>query len=488
MTVVHSRAPGADPCGASTDRASDNGAVVPETETGSGSALGVDPTATAPTAGHWLVTHLRHRTGALAALLLCTAVSLAFTFLWGPVVRHEALWVVPGDIWSTFRNAHMIGWGDVGAIYDPNYGLLTFPAVVFVLTPVAMVSGHFGLTESIGMLTVTHPSAWLLLGPATMLVGGWCLVPFDALAEELGVDRTGRGLLLLAESVIVFVVVALWGHPEDMAALGFATYALLQGHRGRWTSSGWLWGAAIAFQPLVLVLVPLAVARCPVGERLRTGVRAVLPTALLLAIPLATQWSMTTGAMLHQGNRTDLDHTTPWIAFSARLGPHLVSAGPGRILALVAALGIGVVAWRRHPSLWGLVWLGGLALALRCFFESVMVPFYLGPPFALLLVAAAAAPGRWRLWITGGAMVGAFVLTFHRLGEWPYWLGMVALLAVGLACAWPGSSAFVRPPDPMRPDPRAPDLGSDDVDGPVPVDPVGTLRGSSGPIWTSGPS
>ena len=391
----------------------------------------------------WLAVHLRGRTGALVALGLCTLVSLAYSFLWGPVVRHEAVWVVPGDIWSTFRNAHFVGWGDMGTIYDPNYGLLTFPAVVVALAPVAMVAGHFGLTESIGAFMVVHPSAWLLLGPATLLLGGSCLFAFDALAEELGVARVTRWLLLGAESAVVFVVVGMWGHPEDMAALGLATYALLTGHRGRWRAAGWLWGAAIAFQPLVLVLVPVAVASCPAGQRARTAARAVLPTVVLMILPLATHWTMTTGALLHQSNRTDLDHPTPWIAFSAHLGPNVVSAGPGRILALLAAVGLGVVAWRLRPSLWGLVWLGGLALTLRCFFESVMVPFYLGPPFALLLVAAAAAPGRRRLVVATAAMVAATVLAHHRLGEWPYWLAMVAFLAVGLACAWPGRDAFV---------------------------------------------
>ncbi len=388
------------------------------------------------------VDHQARRTWALVATVVYLAVSLAFTFLWGPVIRHQALWVVPGDIWSTFRNAHFVGWGDFASIYDPQYGLLTFPAVVVVLTPVAMLSGHFGATESIGLFTVAHPSAWLLLGPATLLLGASCPFAFDAMAEELGVDRGKRVLLLAAECVVLFQVVTLWGHPEDMTALGLASYALLMGWRGRWRSSGWLWGAAIAFQPLVLVLVPVAVASAAPGRRVHLCVRAVVPSAVLLAIPLATQWGMTTGAMLHQGNRTDLDHPTPWIAFSAHLGPHLVSAGPGRVLALGAAVALGWVAWRRRPSLAGLVWLGALALALRCFFESVMVPFYLGPPFALLLIASAAAPGWRRLAVTSLAMVAATVLAFHDLGEWAYWLPMVALLATGLVCSWPGRGAF----------------------------------------------
>ncbi len=390
----------------------------------------------------WFADHLSRRRWAVVATVAFVAVSLAFTFLWGPVVRHTTLWVIPGDIWSTYRNAHFVGWGDIGGIYDPTYGLLTFPAVVVVLAPVAMVSGHFGLTESIGLFTVTHPSAWFLLGPAILLLGSTSLFAFDALAEELGVARGTRILLQAVECVVLFQVVTLWGHPEDMVAVGLATYALIMGSRGRWRPAGWLWGAAIAFQPLVLVLVPVAFAVTPRGRRLRFCVRALVPSAVLLAIPLATQWHMTTSSLLHQSNRTDLDHPTPWVVLSTHLGPHTVSAGPGRMIALAAAVGLGWFAWRHRPSLLGLVWLGGLALALRCFFEAVLVPFYLGPPFAVLLVACAAAPGRRRLLVASTAMVVATVVSFHRLSEWAYWLPVVALLGVALVCAWPGRGAL----------------------------------------------
>jgi len=385
---------------------------------------------------------LGRRAPALVAVLAVVAVSLAFTFLWGPVVRHQAFWVVPGDVWWTFRNAHFVGWGDIGDVYQPQYGLLTFPAVVVVLAPVAMVSGHFGLTESIGYLTVSHPSAWFLLGPASLLLGASCLVPFDSLAEELGVAPGKRIPLLAAEGAVVFEVVTLWGHPEDMAAVGLAVYGLLCGRHSRWRPAGWLWGAAIAFQPLVLVLFPLAFATTAPRQRLRLVVRSVVPSAILLTLPLATRWAQTTGTLLHQANRIDLDHPTPWIAFSAHLAPSEVSAGPGRIIALVVAAGLGWLAWRRRPTLYGLVWLGALALALRCFFESVMVPFYLGPPFALLLLAASVRPGRWRLAVTSASLVVSLVVATHYLAPWDYWLPMVGLLAVGLACGWPGGAAF----------------------------------------------
>ena len=399
-----------------------------------------------------MVEHAARRTWALAAIGVTVGMSLLYVFWWGPVVRHVAIWIVPGDIWSTFRDAHMVGWGDIGGIYDPNYGLLTFPASVILLTPVAMTSGHFGLSESIGTLAITHPSAYLLLGPAILLLGSACLLAFDALAESLGISRGQRIVLLSIESVLVFQVVTLWGHPEDMTALGLAAYALLQASRGRWTAAGWLWGLAIATQPLVLVVFPLAFAMSPSGQRMRLCFRSALPTTMLLAIPLLTQWGMTTRALLHQSNMVSVNHPTPWMAFSAHTGPDHVSAGPGRIVALLAAVAIGALASRLRPSLLGLVWLSALALALRCFFESVMVPFYLGPPFALIVLACALRPGYLRLLVASTAAVGANVLAYHHLGTWSYWLPMVGLLALALACGWPGrADLMTRGRTPNRP-------------------------------------
>ena len=301
--------------------------------------------------------HVRRRAPALAAIGIFIALSLAYTFLWAPLVRHTSLWIAPGDIWATWRNAHMIGWGDIGAIYDPYYGLLTFPGVVVALTPSAMVSGHFGLAESLNTWRVPHPSAWYVLGRAMLLLGSFCLLAFDAVAEELGVHRSRRRVLLGGEAAVVFLVVTLWGHPEDMLALGCAVYAVLMAEHGRWSSAGWLWGAAMAFQPLVLLLLLLLVvwSRVPRGERGAFVIRAVVPSAVLLAIPLATQWHMTTQAMLHQQNLLRLNHPTPWVALSTPLGHGAVSVGPGRMVALVAAGCIGLLVMRIRPSLLGLL-------------------------------------------------------------------------------------------------------------------------------------
>ncbi len=386
----------------------------------------------------WLVEHLRRRRWPLVVMLTFVIVSLAYSLWWDPVVHHSQVWVIPGDIWSTFRAAHWVGWGNIGGIYGGDTQLVTFPGIAVFLAPVAMVSGALGLGESIAPIFISQPSSWLLLGPAMLLLASACLVAFDAMAEELGVNGPRRILLSVMEAVVIFQVVTLWGHPEDLLALTFSMYALLAMVRGRWSLSGWLWGAALVTQPLVILIFPLAFVRTPKSQRLRLCLYGALPSVVLLSAPLVTQWHQTSAVFFHQANARFLDHATPWIALSPTLSRTTVGAGPGRVIAVLAAVVIGIMASRRPPSAVGLLWLCALALSLRCFFESVMVPFYLGPSLALIVLTAATCVSWKRLVGAWAIAVVATVYCFHRASEWGYWIPMVVFLAIGLACAWPG--------------------------------------------------
>ncbi len=261
---------------------------------------------------------------------------------------------------------------------------------------------------------------------------------FDAMAEELGVNGPRRVVLTLMETVVIFQVVTLWGHPEDLLALTFSLYALLAVFRGRWSLSGWLWGAAIVIQPLAILMFPLAFVRTPRPQRLRLCLYGALPSVVLLSAPLLTQWHQTSAVLFHQANARFLDHATPWIALSPTLSRTDVGAGPGRMIAVLVAVLIGYMAYRRPPSKVGLLWLCALALSFRCFFESVMVVFYLGPPLAMIVLTAATCATPRRLVGAWATAIVATVYCFHRSSEWGYWLPMVVFLAIGLACAWPG--------------------------------------------------
>ncbi len=114
------------------------------------------------------------------------ATGMAFSLFWAPVVRHHPYWLSSGDLWSTYRGAHYVGWGDLGGVYGSGTGLVTFPGILLLLAPVAMLTGGLGLSESFPKF-LPHPAAWLVLGPYEMLLSAVALFATDALAERLGV-------------------------------------------------------------------------------------------------------------------------------------------------------------------------------------------------------------------------------------------------------------------------------------------------------------
>ncbi len=410
----------------------------------------------------WIVQHLIRRTWPIVTMFVLVAITMAYSFWWNPVIHHSQGWVIPGDLWSTFRAAHWVGWGDLGSVYGKDTALVSFPGIAVLLAPVAMVSGALGLSESIAPIFLARPTSWLVLGPVMCLLGSTCLFAFDAMAEELRVDRAKRAVLCWMEAAVIFQVLAIWGHPEDLVAMALAIYALLAGFRSRVSLSAWLWGAAIVVQPLVLLMFPLALARAPKGCRFRFCVVGAVPSLVLVGTPLIAEWKTTSSVLLHQANFEYLDHATPWVALSPRFSSISVGAGPGRLIAIGAAVLLGIAAARWRPSRPAIIWLCALALCLRCFFEAVMVPFYLGPPLAMIVLATSLRNDWQRLWAAWTFAMIATVVSSQRLSEWGYWIPMVVLLVAGLVLAWPGREAMAPPgsgrsrwsigalPDPLR--------------------------------------
>ena len=272
----------------------------------------------------------------------------------------------------------------------------------------------------------------------------------DAIAERLGATRPKRFWLAAASATALWSVTVRWGHPEDAVAVGLFLYAILALANARPVRSAWLAGAAVAVQPLVLLAFPLLAAVVEPRRLLGYVARAAAPGALLLAAASAANWSATVHAVTSQPNYPAINHPTPWI-YLEPLSPHItdgqVAAGPGRILAIAAALGCALVVARRWRAVrtagrWGpgalteLLWWTAVALALRSAFEPVMVSYYLWPPLA---VALAAAASDWsRLLPVGCTTVG---LTFFSQVQWhnprSWWTPMVAGLALALFFARP---------------------------------------------------
>jgi hypothetical protein len=374
--------------------------------------------------------------------------------------------LAPGDIWSTFRDAHFVGWGSEGAIYAAGTSLVTFPGIAVLLTPVAMLQNPLHLSSSIPFY-LYKPTEWLVLGPIDMLLGGVFLFPLNKFAARLGIGARRRIALVWFEAILVWAVVVLYGHPEDTVAMALAVYALIAVRDESWLHAGFFFGLAVAFQPLTLLMLPIALVRIPWRKWPILAGEIVLPSAILFVGPLVNEWGPTTRALLKQPNFPTLNHPTPWLAFAPRLSParyvlqptivahtlrdgkrvavavlkrflsgEIVSAGPGREVALALVIVIAMVLYRRRPSWPVLVWWVAVALSLRCVFESILDPFYFFPGLAITVLIAFTT--RW--WKISLTMLFASVCTvvsFWHLGDWTYYLVVNGSLLLALAFAYP---------------------------------------------------
>jgi hypothetical protein len=387
---------------------------------------------------------------------------------WGPHVYGRTAWALPDDLWGTLVAAQRLVHLQLGGLYTPPTGLISFPGTAVILVPVVALIDVAGTPLVMQSATNPYPASWLLAGPYEIAISGVALFAADALAERLGAPWPRRALLALAGAVALWSVTARWGHPEDAVAVGlllYGTYALADGRTGR---AGWLAGAAIAVQPLVLLAVPVllvVVAQDASGGRARRVlgfcVRAALPAALALGVAAAANWHATVIAVTAQPNSPVIDHPTPWTSLTPKISPGgevAAASGPGRILALCFACGCAVAyaRWRGTreqrtggqgtreqgigecgpgESLADLLWWMAAALAMRSVFESVMVAYYVWPVLQVALVAASVR--TWRLFLAGLAAAGvtlAAQLSWH--GAWGWWSLMLAGLAVVLALAW----------------------------------------------------
>ena len=95
--------------------------------------------------------------------------------------------------------------------------------------------------------------------------------------QRLQVSRSLRVSLVVAEAIILWNVTVLWGHPEDTVAVALAIYALIFAMDERFTGAGWLFGAALAFQPLVLMMFPVLIVMGGKDRALGLIVRGLSP-------------------------------------------------------------------------------------------------------------------------------------------------------------------------------------------------------------------
>jgi hypothetical protein len=362
---------------------------------------------------------------------------MAYSVWWPAVVRHNGrYWVTPGDFWSTLRAAHYVGWGGLSFVYSSRAVFVTLPGFATILSPFAMLGSRFGLTESAPGIFLPTPEIWLLVGPIALLLSGVALFGLDALAARLGVTQSSRWILLVAEAIVLWPATAIWGHPEDAIALGLLAFALVAMWDGRWALAGWLLGAAIAMQLLVVLAIPVVVGVAGARKAGPILARASVLPGFFAAAVLVPNFHRSVMVLTRQPTFPQIDHPTPWVHLSPTLAPHVVAAGPSRLLAVAVALGAGWMARRWRDDLAMVVYALAVVFAARCIFESVMVPYYVMPAVGMAVLVSFV--GGWaRRLTTLTAALALTVVTFYRVGEWRYYVEMVGLLAAMLAAAKP---------------------------------------------------
>jgi hypothetical protein len=316
-----------------------------------------------------------------------------------------------------------------------------------------VVISAFGLSLQIPGPHNLHPTVWLAAGPYQMAISCVVLFAADALAERLGVSRWKRALLCAAGLGILWSPSARWGHPEDTVALGLLLYAVLAQDKGKLVLAGWLTGCAICVQPLVLLAVPVQLALLPWRRMVPFLIRGAVPSAVLLAAAAIGNWHDTYQSVTSQPDSPVINHPTLWTSLAPQMAGQNVAAGPFRLATIVLACLCAIVirrrwrAWvatdQREAAPWtaellvDVLWWAALTLALRSFFEPVMVSYYPWPPMAVVLVPAAYL--GWRRLIVAtvltGGLTGAAQGPSHAV--WIWWVPIVAGLVVLLAVARP---------------------------------------------------
>ncbi|MGD0381321.1 MAG: hypothetical protein ABSC30_15210 [Acidimicrobiales bacterium] len=425
-----------------------------------------------PPVGTSVFDRLIRRAWPLGISVVYIILGLLYSFRWGSVVRHvPSLWITPGDLSDIFGASVALAHGHLGAIYQNRPTLREFPGILIALAPVGALSHAFHttfveiaknhhlvsnptffesntstlwdggtITSSAHIEYSVQPQWFVFVAPYVLALSCVALMALDALAERLQVPRTRRAVLSLTEAVALWPVIVIWGHPEDAVAVALTVYALILAMDRRWTGAGWLFGAAVAVQPLVVVVLPILLAMAGTKRALGLALRTFIPGVALTIPPLALDFHGAVHDLVTAPAYPDVvgNHQTPWTALSHRIGGRgtgtTIVGGPLRrlpTLAIAVALGWWARRLRDRPEM--IVWAMAVALALRSYTELVMTSYYMWPALAVGLVVAARGSAR-RFGVAVVIAVLVTVVAQWHLGVFLWWGldvgGITALLAV----------------------------------------------------------
>jgi hypothetical protein len=372
---------------------------------------------------------------ALGVSVLAVVGAMAFSMVDSSLLHGVGQWYEAGynDFWRSWTNAsYMTYAGGYGHIYVLDQALETAPAWLALIAPISRLG--FGLSFP-DPSVVLYPTAYWLAGPVFLCAMAFPMCAGDRFMQYLGVVDMRRRLTVLTVLAITLPPIALFGHSEDMIALGAMLYGLISALEGRTRAAGWWLGFALAFQFLAFLAVPIAL----VLMKRRQWIAAIIPMLVVplifLAVPLATEASATIHQLIHQQVFFDMGFISPTWYLDPGVGAFI------RILVALAAIPAAFVLARflpedRKTAANMVLWTLALLFALRVA-EPELVPYFLAPTLGLFPLAA--SRGVWWRLLAASALSVWLTWWLHDPvnGRWLEWFVILGQLAVLAWLAWP---------------------------------------------------
>jgi hypothetical protein len=377
----------------------------------------------------------RRRRVALLVVLVAVVGAMAFSMLDSSLLHGSGQWYEASfnDFWRNWADGAFVTYsGGLGHLYLLDRTLETAPAWQVLIAPAARLGSHLPFPDP---SVVLYPKAFWLAGPLFLGAMALPICAGDHWLEVMEVTDLGRRLFVLGVMAVTLPAVALFGHSEDLLALGAMLYGLTAAMEGRSRAAGWWLGAAVAFQFFAVLAVPLAL----IFFRRRQWVPVLVPVVVVplgfLAVPLATEPVATIRQLLHQRVYDDLGYISPtWHLDPGAAG--IVRAAIA-LLAVPAALVVAHYLPRGHVVRANLIlWTLAVLFALRVA-EPELVPYFVAPVLALCPISASRQPW-WRL-IAVGCLALWLNWWVHVAvdARWSLWLFLVGQVAVLGWLAWP---------------------------------------------------
>lgn len=327
---------------------------------------------------------------AVAMYILAVAGCAFISFLLGPLLGiHE--WFFSEDVWYTTNSSQYAINGGAGAVYAANPYFAALPGFIYLYAPVVGIAEHFGFVPGYPIV-LPKPSMLLVIGPFFFLCGATAVLGMDYLMETLQVAALRRRIVLAG--VAIFVVAptpGFAGHPEDLLALALVCTAVSLLIRKRLTGAGLLLAASVLMQTWAGLLIPVFLAACPPGQRVRMLVRSSAAPAVMGLCLLALDFKDAATDLLRQPMLNAGQHL-PWWGLASHftvtnLGTTFpaVSGSTTRTLAVVVAA-IAALWVARRPTPEAIVFASAVATYARCFFEVEFWPYYVAPAAVLFVV------------------------------------------------------------------------------------------------------